>query len=261
MYRQAAVAGSFYPADAKSVKAFIRENELAVEKVKVSCVLVPHAGYVYSGAVAVRALSNVKIPDTVIIAGPNHTGVGPSVSVFPGGFWETPLGDVPHDGELIEKLCSDDLFTKDTSAHLQEHSIEVIVPILKYFNPEVKIVCITAKYLNKTEIMRAAEHIAECTDDVLFVISSDFNHFENSSITQTKDQAAIDMLMSMDADGLFQTVAKMHISMCGVVPACIGIYYAKAKGAETPVFLEHTHSGVVNGDNARVVGYAGLYYK
>jgi len=260
MHRQAAVAGVFYPADAESVRDFIKANIFSADQQKAAGVLVPHAGYIYSGATAVRTLSSIQIPDTVILAGPNHTGAGAMISVYPGDSWQTPLGDVPVDMELVDKLCKSELFTKDIRAHAHEHSLEVVVPMLKYFNPDVKIVCITAKNLDTEDIKAAAEHIAASTD-ALFLISSDFNHFENAEITELKDKAAIDKLLQMDADGLYYTVQDMRISMCGVVPACIGIRYCKLKGAIEPVFIEHTHSGVVNGDNNKVVGYAGLYFK
>lgn len=261
MYRQAAVAGAFYPAEADSVRAFIKANETEELKERAAGVLVPHAGYIYSGGTAVRTLSSVIIPDTVVLAGPNHTGVGPAVSVYPGGEWGTPLGDVPIASEIVDELCADRLFRKDATAHMQEHSLEVILPMLRYFNPQVRVVCITVKYLDIADIKRAAAHIAGCTDDALFVVSSDFNHFESVKVTQEKDKVALDMLMKMDAEGLYWTVAEKQISMCGVIPACIGIEYCRIKNAVTPVFMEHTHSGVVNGDNSRVVGYAGLYYK
>lgn len=212
-----------------------------------------------------HTLSSINIPDLVILLGPNHTGAGSSVSVFPeGGEWESPLGgDVVHDKETIYELCKHPLFNRDASAHSGgEHSLEVIIPMIRYFNPKAKVVCITIKHLNINEILSAAEHISECAKQALILVSSDFNHFEDVETTEIKDKAAIDKLMAMDAVGLYKTVAEMQISMCGVIPACIGIEYSKMKGgAVEPVFVEHTHSGVVNGDNERVVGYGGLYFK
>lgn len=261
MHRQAAVAGAFYPADAESVKKFITQHEQKPVREDAAAVLVPHAGYIYSGATAVRTLSQINIPDKVILAGPNHTGAGPAVSVYPEGSWETPFGDVPMDSEMIEKLCADPLFCRDTSAHREEHSLEVIMPLLKYFNPDVKAVCITTKFLGPDEIKSAASHISACADGHLFVISSDFNHFEDSDTTEEKDAAVLEKLMAADFTGLYTTAAQRRVSMCGVIPACLGIEYALCAGAGKPVFVEHTHSGHVNGDNTRVVGYAGLYYK
>jgi len=260
MRRQAAVAGVFYPADQESVTQFIEEHKQDMTPVDAKAVIVPHAGYVYSGATAVRTLSNVKIPDTVILIGPNHTGNGPAISVFPEGSWNTPLGDAEMDRQLIEKLCEHPYFHKDVTAHAYEHSLEVILPILKYFNPEVKVVCITVKYISFADLKTAAEHISSVFDG-LIVVSSDFNHFEDVETTEKKDQMAIDKLTAMDAEGLYNIIAGESISMCGVIPASIGLIYSLGKNAGESVFLEHTHSGVVNGDIGKVVGYAGLYFK
>ncbi|ADD68604.1 protein of unknown function DUF52 [Denitrovibrio acetiphilus DSM 12809] len=260
MHRQAAVAGVFYPADAGSVTEFIKSSLPDGAPEKAVGVVVPHAGYIYSGATAVRTLARVKIPDTVILVGPNHTGAGPSISVYPEGSWATPLGDVPVDSVLVDKFCENPLFNKDTTAHHSEHSLEVILPILKYFNPDVKVVCVTVKYINLETAETAAKHIADVTD-ALFVISSDLNHFEDAEITERKDMAVMEKLLEMDMNGLYYIVPEENISMCGVVPACMGIRYCQAKGADTAVFVEHIHSGLVSGDNNRVVGYAGLYYK
>lgn len=260
MHRQAAVAGVFYPSDEESVIQFIEEYKQDVDPVNAKAVLVPHAGYVYSGATAVRTLSHINIPDTVILIGPNHTGNGPAVSVFPEGSWSTPLGDVEMDRPLLEKLNEHPFFHKDVTAHAYEHSLEVILPILKYFNPDVKVVCITVKYISMNDLKAAAKHIASVFDG-LMVISSDFNHFEDAETTEKKDKMAIDKLTAMDAEGLYKIIAEENISMCGVIPASIGIEYSKAKNADDSVFIEHTHSGVINGDNNKVVGYAGLYFK
>jgi AmmeMemoRadiSam system protein B len=260
MRRQAAVAGVFYPSDQESVAQFIEEHKQDTDPVEAKAVIVPHAGYVYSGATAVKTFSNVKIPDTVILIGPNHTGNGPAISVFPEGSWSTPMGDVDMNRQLVEKLCEHPYFHKDVTAHAYEHSLEVILPILKYFNPQVKVVCITVKYISFADLKAAAENIASVFNG-LVVVSSDFNHFEDVETTEKKDQMAIDKLMAMDAQGLYDIIADESISMCGVIPACIGLIYSLGKNADEPVFIEHTHSGVVNGDNNKVVGYAGLYFK
>jgi AmmeMemoRadiSam system protein B len=260
MYRQASVAGTFYPSDAASLSRFFSANLSDRPKVKACGVLVPHAGYVYSGATAVRTLSSVEIPQNVILLGPNHTGMGERISVYPEGAWESPFGDVPVDDAVVSKLCADASFKRDTRAHQNEHSLEVIIPILKFLQPNLNVTCVTMKYLSMPEIKHAAEIIHECAPDALLVVSSDFNHFEPSDVTERKDRAAIEKIVSMDCDGLYNTVAAMKISMCGVVPACVALEYFRLIGGVEPHLLEHTHSGLVNGDNASVVGYAGLYF-
>ncbi|MGE4319743.1 MAG: AmmeMemoRadiSam system protein B [Deferribacterales bacterium] len=263
MRRHQAVAGYFYPSDKKELLDFFRSNELSAEKTDACAVIVPHAGYIYSGATAFKTLSKVNIPDTVILIGPNHTGAGAAISVYPEGQWQTPLGDVSTDDGIISGLTASPLFTRDDRAHQREHSLEVIVPMLRYFNPEVKIVCITMKFMDITLVHDAAETLFSVLDGkkCLIVVSSDFNHFENAEITEKKDGIAIDSLIKMDENLLFQRVIDYNISMCGFIPACVGLICCKKAGASVPELVEHTHSGYVSGDHDRVVGYAGLIFK
>ena len=95
----------------------------------------------------------------------------------------------------------------------------------------------------------------------LLVVSSDFNHLENADITLKKDELAIDSLLKMDEKLLFQRIFEYNISMCGFVPACMGLIYCKMAGGTVPYFNGHTHSGMVNGDTSKVVGYAGIIYR
>jgi len=262
MHRQAAVAGTFYPAKAEAVTQFIKRHEISDKKERVISALVPHAGYVYSGSLAVKTLSRLKIPKKVILAGPNHTGAGKRVSLYPKGSWQTPYGVVQISTELVDKLSGYDIFEEDADAHFSEHSLEVMLPILKYLRDDVEVLCITMKYISPDEIVEVAKALDEaCDEDVLFLISSDFNHFEDEVTTKEKDSAAIERLLEIDEAGLYSVVRDMEISMCGVIPACVGMVFSKLRGASKSVLIEHTHSGKVNGDNERVVGYAGLLYK
>lgn len=263
MRRRTAVAGYFYPSDKKELLGFIQSNLSTCEKTDAAAVLVPHAGYIYSGSTAVNTLSMINIPDTVILAGPNHTGAGAGASVYPEGSWETPLGDAAVDGGVVEALCSGGLFQRDDRAHKSEHSLEVIVPILKYLNPNVRIVCITMKFMELDRVKECAEAVFDAVrgKNALLVVSSDFNHFENTQITEKKDALAIDSILKMDEKLLFQRIFEYNISMCGFLPACMGLMYCKILGDYEPHLVEHTHSGAVNGDNARVVGYAGIIFK
>jgi len=262
MYRQTAVAGAFYPSEKSSIEKFIKRYEVKGSKSYAVCAVVPHAGYVYSGATAVRVLSSVVIPSKVILLGPNHTGKGPKISLFPTGRWASPFGDVEQESGIISKLSENPLFVKDAAAHSDEHSLEVMLPLLKYFNPDVKTVSITMKYTDMEDIRNAAAALADAADaDTMLLVSTDLNHFEDEETTEIKDKAVIDMMMDMNENGLYETVLKNKISMCGFIPACAGIVYSRIKGAVNPVFVEHTHSGKVNGDNSRVVGYTGLYYR
>jgi len=262
MRRQAAVAGYFYPADKNELTEFFRENTSKNPKKDALMVIVPHAGYIYSGATAFKTLSSVNIPEHVILMGPNHTGAGALLSVYPEGDWETPFGDVATDGEMVEALCSSGVFERDTQAHRREHSLEVIVPMLRFLRPDVKITCVTVKNLHKNTLKSAAEVLfsSVSSKNVLVVVSSDMNHFENAQITVQKDSIALQALLKSDEDMLYNNVFANDISMCGIFPAYIGLHYCRLCGAHSAELVEHTHSGVVSGDFDKVVGYAGLIY-
>jgi AmmeMemoRadiSam system protein B len=261
MFRKAAVKGHFYPDSREEVEAFISANAVKnTKKIEALCIVLPHAGWIYSGATAVKTASAVKIPDKIILLGPNHTGLGARISVYPSGSWETPLGDVPVDEETAAKLTASPICKADTLAHLNEHSLEVLVPILKYFNPNIKITPVTVSVLGEETCAEFARLLFETADDnTLIVVSSDMNHFENSEITDKKDGAALEALLELDASKLRRTVHSMNISMCGAVPAGVAISYSKMKNSSGAELVEHTHSGYVSGDHSRVVGYAGVH--
>ncbi|MGE4268380.1 MAG: AmmeMemoRadiSam system protein B [Deferribacterales bacterium] len=262
MRRQAAVAGYFYPADKDGLTEFFKENTFTLPKKNALMVIVPHAGYVYSGATAFKTLSSVNIPEHVVIMGPNHSGAGAVLSVYPEGEWETPFGDAIIDEGIVNTLCLSGIFERDTQAHRREHSVEVIVPMLKFLRPDVKITCITVKNMHKNTLKSAAEVLFSSVRDknALIVVSSDMNHFENAQITEQKDSIAIDALLKSDENMLYNSVFTNSISMCGIFPAYIGLHYCGLCGAHKAELVEHTHSGIVSGDFNSVVGYAGLIY-
>lgn len=262
MRREATVKGVFYPSSADKLKAFFDGFEYSPnEKKNVKAVIVPHAGYIYSGKTAMNTLSCINIPDTVIMLGPNHTGLGSNVAVYPKGDWETPLGDVPIAGDIVMELMESHIFQRDTLAHIKEHSLEVIVPMLKYLNPNVSVVPITIKHMGYDsceETARMLYKVVGDRDDVLVLVSSDFNHYENSEITEKKDLLAINKILEMDAEGLVHVVSDENISMCGVIPSAVAVIFGKLCSKSSARLVEHTHSGYVSGDFDRCVGYAGI---
>ena len=103
--RDPAVAGQFFPGTAPELeKAVTGYLTTATEPEKAIGTVMPHAGYIYSGAVAGETAASIKVPGTVIILGPNHTGLGPAVSVFPGGSWHMPFGNVPVNEGLADQI-------------------------------------------------------------------------------------------------------------------------------------------------------------
>jgi MEMO1 family protein len=184
-------------------------------------------------------------------------------SITAGGMWELPLGRVPIEGELAEALlgsCS--VLEKDTEAHRAEHSLEVQVPFLYHLNPRVRIVPIILMPRSVEECVRMGEEIARVIrgwkSAVLIVASTDLTHYEPRPSAREKDRLAIQQMMALNPEGLYQTVAAHKISMCGFIPTTVALAAWRALGVTGMEFVGYSDSGDTSGDTARVVGYAGL---
>lgn len=267
MVRQPAVAGQFYPGNLNKLKEQLNGFiDSECEKIHVLGAISPHAGYIYSGRVAGSVFSQIKAPDTAIILAPNHTGYGTHYSVWPDGAWRTPMGDVSIDEDLADRLVfACDLLTKDYDAHIYEHSAEVILPFLQHINPKIKIVVIVimSRQLNELkEIGRCISGvIKDYRPDTLLVASSDMTHQESESSANKKDKMAIDEILKLNEDGLYNKVEEMDISMCGVYPAISMLVCSKERGASSASLTKYETSGKTTGDYNRVVGYAGVIVK
>jgi AmmeMemoRadiSam system protein B/AmmeMemoRadiSam system protein A len=267
MLREPAVAGQFYPDSPEKLKAMIESFvDTKEEKEEAIGLVVPHAGYIYSGAVAGAVISRIKFKDTFIIIGPNHTGYGQPFSVMTEGRWRTPMGEVQIDTELARKLVSiSSYFKEDTQAHKFEHSIEVQLPFLQYFKPDVKIVPIILAQGNK-EIYKAiglelVQALRELKKEAVILVSSDMNHYEPQGVGQKKDRQAINAILDMDEDKLIERVEGDNITMCGYAPAAVMLKAAKELGAEKAELVRYQTSGDISGDYNAVVGYAGIIIK
>ena len=142
MIREPAVSGQFYPSSPEELKTMIRGmvDEKAIKE-DVIGYYAPHAGYIYSGPVVGATVSRVNFKDTFVIMGPSHTGMGAPFSILTEGTWRTPLGDVEIDTELAKAILANSSYLReDRLAHLQEHSIEVQLPFIQYFKPDIKFV-------------------------------------------------------------------------------------------------------------------------
>ena len=265
MYRNAVVKGQFYPNNVKELKSFFEEARSDKKIKNPISVIIPHAGYIYSGKTAFKTLSSIDIPEKVLLMGPNHTGYGKRVAVYNAGFWETPFGDIGIDCDVANSLIDNEIFYKDYTAHLYEHSLEVITPMLKYLEPSVKIVPIVFSLLSYEECCEIADKITNLLLNIkgkmLIVVSSDMNHYEDSEKTLKKDNIAIEAIKKLDAKKLYENIVKYNITMCGFVPAIIAIEISRMLGATEGVLIEHTHSGITSGDDSQVVGYAGIIIK
>ena len=264
MIREPAFAGQFYPKSASElrsmIKSFVKKD---AEKVDVIGLVAPHAGYIYSGAVTGEVLSRIKFKDTFIMLGTNHTGLGNPFGIMTEGSWKTPLGEVQINSELAKKLLSVSRYLgEDNEVHQSEHSIEVQLPFLQYFKPDVKIVPIMISPAigeNLREIGRQiAWAVRDYKQDVIIFASSDMNHYEPQNTAKKKDNQAIEAMLNLDPDELLRRVGQLDISMCGYAAAAVMLVAAKELGAGQAELVKYQTSGDVSGDYNAVVGYAGI---
>jgi AmmeMemoRadiSam system protein B len=273
--RQPAVAGMFYPGTRSALERAVAEcfERAATEAADtgppraVPGVVVPHAGYTYSGKTAARVFQAVDVPGRIMVLSPNHTGLGPALSIWPpAGAWRTPLGDVPVDAELTDALLEAcPLLRADETAHLREHGVEVELPFIQTRRPDARLTAVVLR-TQAPETMKAlgaaiATVVAACPDPVLVVASSDMNHFEDQARTLEKDQLAIDRMLALDPDGLLDTCRRHSISMCGVGPTAAMLHALHTRGLSRAELLDHCTSADVSSDRSRVVGYAGLLFE
>jgi MEMO1 family protein len=261
MLREPAVAGSFYegsaPALKKQIARFITENP---NKIKAKAIVVPHAGYVYSGKVAGEVFSAVEIPDTVIIMGPNHTGLGVPVSVMNEGEWRTPLGDVKINGPLADLILKNSKTAqKDTRAHVKEHSIEVQLPFIQCLKKSFSFVPIIFGEYNIGNLNEAAAAITTAIKgkDVLLVASTDLTHYEDAETAKKKDSLVLSAIEALDPERMVKEVVGNEISMCGWMPTYVALKAAIMSGAKRAQIIRYTNSGETSGDLTQVVGYGG----
>jgi AmmeMemoRadiSam system protein B len=262
--RHPAVAGRFYPRDRDTLLKDVRSylSTQAAPAPALGCVA-PHAGYMYSGAVAGAVYSNVDLPQRCIVLGPNHTGKGLPLAIMSSGTWETPLGQAPIDSPLAEALKKRlPLLTEDENAHRSEHAIEVELPFLQTRRPDFTFVPITLGTGQFDILKKLGEAVADVvraqSERILIVASSDMNHYENDAVTRIKDHKAIEQILALDARGLFDVVMREEISMCGFGPAVVMLTATKRLGATSAELIKYATSGDVSLDREMVVGYAGV---
>ncbi len=266
MLRSPCVAGRFYPGNTSELEAMLKgylEGGSPATVERAVAAIVPHAGYIYSGAVAGAVFSSIEVPDDIVLIGPNHTGCGAKVSMMDKGTWEMPFGEMEINIGLAAALIKESaLFTPDTEAHISEHSLEVELPFIHYRNADASFVPITVMRADYRECAALGAAIARGIKaygkEVLIVVSSDMNHYESDSTTREKDNRAIEPLLALNAAELLKRTGDEGISMCGVLPTAIAIEAAKGLGATKTRLVKYATSGEVSGDFDQVVGYAGI---
>jgi len=268
MLRLPAVAGQFYPGNPKELSALVQKytkTESPAERIKARACLVPHAGYIYSGGVAGAVFARISLPSKILLLGVRHFPHGEPLAILSEGAWRTPLGDVPIEPTLATSLRQEcPALREDRVAHGREHSLEVQLPFLQVLSPHLSFVPVAIGTVRFEDLRNTGEGIArvlqKSTEDILVVTSSDLNHYEDEETTQRKDHAAIDRMLHLDPQGLFDVCREQHISMCGLGPAVTMLTAMNHLGVTSAQLVRHATSGDVNGNRNEVVGYAGMIF-
>jgi len=275
--RKPVVAGSFYAGSAAGLRRQIEDcfqhtlgpgalpKVPKVRKRRILGLVSPHAGYMYSGPVASHGffqLASEGKPETIVILGPNHRGMGAAVALSKEDKWQTPLGDIEIDGKVGEAIVSAGRWAKwDDMAHNWEHSIEVQLPFLQYIYQtgfRVVPIAMLRQDLEVSQDLGRAIAAALKGKDGIIVASSDFTHYESQSSASKKDHAALEAILSLDSRQLEEVVNSYSISMCGPGPVMTMLTACKQLGATKARLLRYATSGDITGDYSQVVGYASV---
>jgi AmmeMemoRadiSam system protein B len=278
--RLPAQAGTFYPDTEGALRTQILQSFLhplgprsiptipGTQNQNLLGLVVPHAGYKYSGPVAAHSyykLASAGIPESIIILGPNHTGLGSGVSTMTEGEWSTPLGDVPIDADLAQEIVdSSDLVDVEDEAHRNEHSIEVQLPFLQFIYPSrFKFVPICMMLQDLKTSIEVGEAIAKAAEKhgVAVLASSDWTHYEPQEEAQSKDNQAIEAALQMDEKKFQEIIEERPVSACGYGPVTAMIHAAKLRGGRNGNLLSYQTSGDITGDKTAVVGYAAASFE
>lgn len=274
MIRKPAAAGTFYPSDKKSLieeieRSFIkgvgRIPEVRKGRGKIKGIVVPHAGYIYSGYVAAYSYNEIAkgFPSKFIIIGPNHTGYGSPVAIMTEGEWETPLGRVKISED--SKNYFRGIIDSDELAHKYEHSIEVQLPFLQYLNSDFEFTPICLGMQDYETAIEVGEIIADA-EDAIIIASTDFSHVGFSKFpsrddikrdVEDRDNLAIKKILDMDERGLIELVEEKNITMCGYGGVAAMLHAAKIRGAKKARLLKYATSYDVQ-PGTYCVGYAAI---
>ena len=266
MRRKPIVAGQFYPARTEELQAQL-QSFLALEKEPrhkpCPLCMVPHAGYVFSGPVAGQTLAKGRLQETVLLLGPNHTGQGKPMAVWPTGAWDIPGASLQIAEDLAQAVLQlHSALEEDYQAHSHEHSLEVVLPFVHALQPQAQIVPICVAEPDPNLLLQVGRKLGSMlqgwSKPVSIVVSSDMSHFLPQEQARIQDNLALEAILALDPQRLYQVVRENRISMCGVLPMTLGLATAQELGCSRAELVQYATSADKTGDYRQVVGYAGV---
>jgi len=261
--RKTVWSGRFYPNDPSELKRMIekltyaaqRSPDISLPESQLKALIMPHAGYIYSGLTAAHVVKVLK-PNQfskVIIMGPDHRVGMNYVALSPVDAYETPFGKVAlhDDANKLRKYSS--VFRSSKYSDQSEHSIEVILPFLQYYLQSFEFIPLVVGQIDPKILVSYIEPLLD--DQTLLVSSSDLSHYLKYMAAVNTDKNTIDLILKKD----LKSLANKDNAACGIIPIQVILNLAK-KLNWTPVLLHNSNSGDTAGDKTRVVGYATIAF-
>ncbi len=257
--RKSTLAGIWYPDDPAILSSLLTSFFKKTAGLP-DCfgVVVPHAGYAYAGQVMATSYSCIdrNFAGTFLVVGPSHRGIGPFTSELD---WDTPLGTVACNRGLARSLG---IPLSDEAIRVQENSLELQMPFIKYRFPEAQVVPVLMGAQDYAHTLSLAETILNSADisagNVRIVASSDFSHYVPADVAIENDTIAIEALFDLDIRSFYQRLREYNVSACGYGPISVMAVLARHMGATNGKLIQYMTSGDTTGDMEQVVGYASI---
>lgn len=282
MKRNSLYAGSFYPESKSECEAMFAEfsQQTVTTKINTICAgIVPHAGWVYSGYTSYLVFNAIKKemlePETFVVFGAIHVPGVYKASTWRSGGWKTPFGVIDLDSSVVEQIIATDLVEVNEDAHINEHSIEVLVPFIQHFFPQAKLVPIMIPVQDSA--FQIGKKIADICKDkkTVAIASTDLTHYGTRFgfspkgtgieslewVKKENDKRIIDLMLDLEDDKIIKEV-RQNNNACGAGAIAATLAFAKEQGKSTGQLLDYTTSWDIypQGQIDNFVGYSGIVF-
>lgn len=267
--RKALVSGQFYSDHPsilkKQITTYLFQASTQPDP-NVCALIVPHAGYDYSGSVAAEAYRMVqdRAFERVVVIAFLHRIFLEGVFVDEAEAYETPLGRISVDQDFVMQLRRfNPLLAQTIRGPVEEHSLEVQIPFIQTVLPDAKLVPIYMGMQDFTNATVLADGLAETLweENTLVIATTDLSHFHPYKIAAQKDHGLITFIETEGPEEIYEACLREKVEACGIGPVLVSKLLARKLGWEGPQLIRYANSGDVTGDHDSVVGYAAMQYK